>query len=97
METDVFELLKQLKDYGELGAFVGLAYLGMRWHERLSTKWLESIKEIGKECHEAHEKVTRMYDEQTKKANEVAGMLYTALGKLDVRLEELGRRDRTAA
>ena len=43
MEQWVIDLLKDSPAYGVILAIV---YLGMKWHERISTQWTAQIKEI---------------------------------------------------
>jgi hypothetical protein len=99
IEPWIIELLKDSPAYGAIIAIVWLGMkwherISMQWvaqikeindQQRIMQKeWLESIKEIGEKCHDAHEKVSNMYYDQSCKVLE-------AWTKLNVHMEHFAR------
>jgi hypothetical protein len=88
MEQWVIDVVKDSPAYGTI---IVIVLLGMKWHERISDKWLAAIKEIGEKCHEAHEKVATMYYEQSCRAQDHLAQLRSVMEKQNVHLEHFAR------
>ena len=99
MEQWLIDFIKDSPGYGVILTIVimglkAIERMADKWAKQLkeisdqqvamSDKWLESIKEIREKCHEAHEKVSTMYHDQSCKVLE-------AWTKLNVHIEHLAR------
>lgn len=59
-------LLDLLKQSPALGAIVAIVYIGMKWHERISTQWLSAIDKID----ERHQLIAQRFVDSVKEIGE---------------------------
>ena len=99
MDQWVIDVLKYSPGYG---AIIVIVYLGMKWHERISTNWLttiekianqyqQSMEKIGEKCHESHEKTSSMYYEQSCRGQEVLMHHHSVMSQMGVHLDHFAR------
>jgi hypothetical protein len=99
MEQWVIDLLKDSPGYGVI---ITIVYLGMKWHERISTQWVAQIKEIAEHRRAESDKWVESIKEIGEKCHEahekVSTMYYEqsckvleAWTKLNVHMEHFAR------
>lgn len=84
MEEMLKELIKTSPGYA---CILAVIWFGMKWHERIATHWVDSFKEVGEKCHDAHERVAEMFHEQSCKGQEVLTHNTAVMAKTTVQLE----------
>lgn len=90
MEDMIKELVKTAPGYA---CILAIVFIGMKWHERIATHWVDSFKEVGEKCHDSHEKVGEMFHEQSCKGQEVLTHVTRVLGENAVQMERCARAD----
>lgn len=84
MEDILKELIKTSPGYA---CILAVIWFGMKWHERIATHWVDSFKEVGQKCHEAHEKVSHMFHEQSCRGQEVLTKVSSVMAETNVHME----------
>lgn len=84
MEPWIIDLMKTIP---ALGVIVWIVREGMKWHREMASEWLSSFKEVGSKCHEAHERVSTMFHEQSCKGQEVLTANVDVVARNTVQLE----------
>ncbi len=59
-------LVDLLKQSPAIGAIVAIVYLGMKWHERISSQWLASIEKMD----DRHQSMSRAFVDSVKEIGE---------------------------
>ena len=99
MEQWVIDLLKDSPAYGGI---IAIVYLGMKWHERISTQWVTQINEISLLQREQSDKWVAAIKEIGEKCHEahahVADMYHEqgckvleAWTRLSINMEHFGK------